>query len=826
MATKVIPFGAVKGKQKGVDDGEGREQPGGAYDPADAEPLEPMEKGEVQTYFQAVVRDAIQYNDDEIAPLRATATKYYHGEPFGNEEPGRSQVVLTEVRDGISGVMPDMLRLFFGPERTVEFVPKRATTAEQARQATDYVRYVFLEDNNGVMQMYAALKDALIRKMGIVKWTWDDTSASETHKLYGITQDELTQLMVDPSIEVTSFKEEEGGQTLTVELIWTRRDGRPRVYVLPPEEFIFSREARSIDEALFVGHRTEKTRGELIAMGIDAEVIDGHSGTEGVPLRLGFDETARRQIISSAASQDPPSGDANRKISYVEGYWNVDENGDGVAELRRVCGIGPTFFITSDEPVAERPFAVFCPDPEPHTMVGSSWADRLMPMQKTKSAVLRATLDSAASAIFPRTWVVEGQVTIADVLNTRIGSPIRMHAPGMAGEFSHSFIGKEMFQILGYLDQVIERSTGRNNGTIGLDADALQSTSQQGVNAAITSNQAQSELLCRLFAEQMLKPMFRGLLRLLVEHQPRAKMVRLRDKWVEVDPKSWDADMDVIVNVGLGDSYTQGKIQALLATLGAQKEALQILGAQNNPLVGLGQYRYTLGRLLELNNIPDTDNYFKPMAVTWEPPPTPPAPPQPTPEQVIAQAQLETEKMKATKELAIKEAELRLKEQELQMKREDADRRYELEKANIAMNATLKRYQIDAQFHADYTEQQADLDASKTQSMLDALLEAEKQHHQQEMDAHAAATAAAAASAQPTATPAGESAAAAPAPAPPPQVIHVAPVIHTHHHAAPPAKRKTKVTRDEQGNVTGMESVDEGPPSLPNLPDLGGGSGE
>ena len=49
--------------------------------------------------------------------------------------------------------------------------------------------------------------------------------------------------------------------------------------------------------------------------------------------------------------------------------------------------------------------------------------------------------------------IVEGQVNIDDVLNTDIGQPIRMRAPGMVQPFAVPFVGKEAFPVLGYLDE-------------------------------------------------------------------------------------------------------------------------------------------------------------------------------------------------------------------------------------------------------------------------------------------------------------------------------------------------------------------------------------
>src|SRR5690606_34086239 len=120
------------------------------------------------------------------------------------------------------------------------------------------------------------------------------------------------------------------------------------------------------------------------------------------------------------------------------------------------------------------PFSIFVPTREPHTLTGRSWADRTMDLQLTKSSLLRATLDSLALSIFPRTAYVEGQVEVEDILSTAIGQPIRMRQIGAAQEFSHDFKGREAMPLMMLMDDIKEPRTGINKGAAGLDADALQ----------------------------------------------------------------------------------------------------------------------------------------------------------------------------------------------------------------------------------------------------------------------------------------------------------------------------------------------------------------
>ena len=85
---------------------------------------EQMDDSELQGIITSDLEDAISYIDSDLSPIRAKGTEYYRGDPFGNEEEGRSQVVAMEVRDTVSAMMPSLMRVFFSTENVVEFLPR------------------------------------------------------------------------------------------------------------------------------------------------------------------------------------------------------------------------------------------------------------------------------------------------------------------------------------------------------------------------------------------------------------------------------------------------------------------------------------------------------------------------------------------------------------------------------------------------------------------------------------------------------------------------------------------------------------------------------
>ena len=112
---------------------------------------QPMDDAELQSIVTQDLTDAISYIDSDLSPTRAKGTEYYRGDLFGNEVEGNSKVVAMEVRDTVNAMLPSLMRVFFSSENVVEFMPRGPEDVQLAQQATDYVNYIFQNDNPGFM---------------------------------------------------------------------------------------------------------------------------------------------------------------------------------------------------------------------------------------------------------------------------------------------------------------------------------------------------------------------------------------------------------------------------------------------------------------------------------------------------------------------------------------------------------------------------------------------------------------------------------------------------------------------------------------------------
>tara|TARA_R110001632_G_scaffold153563_2_gene271412 strand:+ start:306 stop:2357 length:2052 start_codon:yes stop_codon:yes gene_type:complete len=648
-----------------------------------------MTDDELASQLSGEIESASGNFNTELSAQREQAMKYYLGEPFGNEIEGRSEIVTTDVRDTIEYIMPSLMRIFTTHNNTAEFEPQGPEDVEMAQQATDYVNYVFNKQNNGFKILYDAFKDALISKTGVIKHFWEEKTEVSHETYENLTEIEYQSILANDDLEVVEHTEitvmkqqvDDYGNLISPKIVEhdvkvkkTTTDGQVRILSVPPEEFLISRRATSIEDASFVCHRVKKSVSDLILEGYSKSVVDdlptytqnNAEWNEERQARFSFDEDS----VPAEEGKGP-----SRKVWLEECYIHIDYNGDGIAELRKITKGGNV--ILDNEEIDSIPFSTICPMPIPHKFHGMSIADTVSDIQLIKSTIMRNLLDNMYLTNNARYAVLAGQVELDDLLSSKPGGIVRMRAPGAVTALPTPQIQPYAFQMVQYLDGIREERSGVSKMTQGLNPDVLTSHVTSGaISAATESSMQRIELIARIFAETGIKDLFRNIYALVQRYEDRKKMAYLNGKFVPIDVSRWKEKLNCTVNVGVGSGSQTAKTQ----TMGSIMQIVQGL-VQNGGMGSLvtPQNIYNaVSEFIAQSGYKNADQFISnPQTM----PPKPP--PEPTLEEKVAQQKAQVELQKLQLQAQELQVETQLKAQELKLKQEEA-----------AINLALKQQEL------------------------------------------------------------------------------------------------------------------------------------
>lgn len=332
-----------------------------------------------------------------------------------------------------------------------------------------------------------------------------------------------------------------------------------RVIGVPPEQMWASKDSRNIEELRCIGQDTPKTVSELKSLGYDPELVDQiPTGTENDTYgeRYEREKYDNSWTTNNYETQDP----SQRMVILQEAYLRVDYDGDGVAEYRRVVKSGPIVF--ENEVVDDHPFAFFTPFLMPYKLAGISLYDLVEDLQRIQTAIHRQYLDNLYLANTPMRGVVEGMVTLDDLLNPRPGGLVRMKGQGAIQDLTVPDIGPSAMAGIQYFQSVRDSRTGIKEFSQGLVGDELSKSQigSQGVALLHDAAAQRIELIARVLAETGIKRIYRLLLKLICQYQSGAVEARISGQWVQFDPSTWRDDYDMVVSVGMGQESKQARI--------------------------------------------------------------------------------------------------------------------------------------------------------------------------------------------------------------------------------------------------------------------------
>lgn len=666
-------------------------------------------KTELKALLQAEKLDALGGMDDsELKKERQKALDYYMGD-MSEDMPsaaGRSAVVSSDVADTVEGLMPALMEIFASGDEVVRFEPVGPEDEEAAEQETDYVNHVFMQQNPGFLVLYSMIKDALLSKVGIAKVWWETGEKEERETYVGLSDDVYGLIAADDGVEIIEHTEypapdympEPGPDGVMPEppllhdiTVVCRKDyGKARIEPVPPEEFGIEKSARSIQAANYCFHQVERTEADLIAQGYDPDQV------RDLPSDSDIDDTEElsRDTVEDQSHDGERLNKSARRIRVTEHYVRMEYEGDEKACLYRVTTGGDEGEILRRdgkddiERVDMMPFAAMTPVPITHRFFGRSIADLVMEHQRIKTALYRGLLDNTYLANNPRIEVAEPGVspsTIDDLLTSRPGGLIRTKLPNNLNVIQHPTIINHVLPVIELFDAANERRTGVTRQGQGIDANALQNQSATAVNQMFTVSQARMKLIARIFAETGIRDLFALVHAVIRKNDRQQNTVRLRNKWIPVDPRNWKTREDMTINVGLGSGGKAEMAMHLMTLMQIQEKAMA------NPGLGLVEPKHLYAALDKFVQFIGLGKSAQPYFNDPVQNPQQPQEPPPDPKLVEVQGKLELEKQKAGIQMQADQAKMTA---DIQASREKMQMEMTLQREQMAAEIQLKREQM------------------------------------------------------------------------------------------------------------------------------------
>lgn len=668
---------------------------------------------------------ASHYIHGQLGDERESSMRQYHRMPYGNEVDGESTIVASDIQDSVEWILPALLKTFTATDKAVSFEPTTQADVKGAEQATDACNYVFYKQNNGFLVLYTAIKDMLTVKNCAVMWRKEDVETVSSVPFKGATAEMLTLMLQEEDAEIEQSSPvpmlDEQGQpqidpmTLQPIIIYngrikkTEKRSIVKVEAFSPDSLLVQRDWTSplLHDCPYVGRLMRVTHSEIKMMGLECTADElrssdtGDYNANGQQTRLtnvdNVGDTGT-QTLDDNYSDDESMAEGWLRIEYVL----VDKDGDGIAE--RLCVYRLQDKILKCEVTSHVPIATSSPMLNPHRWDGMSMADAVADLQELHTELLRQTLNNLYLTNNPRTKVLTDAnwsplANIDDLLDSRAGGVIRQRQADAISEQVIPFSAGASMPMLEYVQGMRENRTGVSRQSQGLNPDSLNNTAT-GRQIDMSASMQRIELIARIIAETLVKPIFQGILKVLTDGGMDKLAFRLRDEFVEYDPNEWRDQYDMTINVGLGTGDTQQKAQQLMAIMQLQERGMAI---------GLATPRHlyhSAGKIIENAGFKDVQNFVQDPS-TAEPKP------QPKPIEVqVAEMKIQADIQKHGAEL---QADVHRFEAETQMTRESEQ-----------IKASAKLQEIRANLELQAANDARDAEREQQKAMMDAQLEAQK----------------------------------------------------------------------------------------------------
>lgn len=534
-------------------------------------------------------------NSSDMTLERQRSTYEYAGVATDHLAPqGVSSIVDTSTTETIEAYTAILSDLFLNNGKLARFVPYDDSPGsfKHSRDASMITNYAIFKQNNGWELIQTWIKSALLWKNGIIRWDYVEGFDYEFEEYEKISQGQLDNLLAEEGVEIIGNLEyendlgdlnmETGEQSATLVYVNVRirrknDNSRVKIENIAPEAFRISRDAKSIDDATFVGIQSILTRSEIrkmwpdVADSIGEDEWDelGDDGTWDGNTSYAGDIAARKFVTgqsyqSGRMSQDVTELEANREVTITECWINVDRDGDGVAELKHIITAGDTILYEQD--VELIPLACLSPIDIPYEFYGLSIADFTRSSTLASTAILRGFVENTYLTNYSPKLADPNVVDFSALQNMKPKQiiPTNGNPNGAVSALPPEAISTGTVPLLSHLQTIKEQATGMSKAAQGLnDSLYVSGNSEQKLAAVQSASQKRIQHIARRFAETGMKRLCTGVYRTMRKSLKANSKFSYQGVFSDIDIMKLPPRMDVEIFLDIGENSNQNAIKKL-----------------------------------------------------------------------------------------------------------------------------------------------------------------------------------------------------------------------------------------------------------------------
>nr|DAV58762.1 MAG TPA: Portal protein [Caudoviricetes sp.] len=541
---------------------------------------------------QADITEAEAYQQSIIEPTVRERYQIYYADKdyYANKFPilsKTSSLVSTDVADTIEWALPSLMKVFTGSDEVITVAGVTEEDDQNAEVMQSLLVYQLQRQNKFFPILYNWMKDSLITGMGIIKCYWERTEGwtPETQKLNA----EALQLLAQTGVEITNVQ----GPDMMGDFMVTWNSpyyikNSPKIENILVSEFLYSPDAKNLEDANFVAHRKKVTMSHLRQK--EKEGI--YANVDMVKPDNGPTSWLSNEVEQAIGDNYTPLNKNNQEkardeVTIYECYTKIDFNNDGILEDMIITVAGDVILRAEPNYMGRHPFFSISPTKDPHRIwVKRSYAELIGELQDMKVALTRQIVQNIALTNDPKMILSEDSINISDYIEGR--KVIRKKPGASMGDVAMSMpvnqLSPQTFQFLEWLEGQKENRTGITRYNQGLDANSLNKTAT-GISAILGQSAQRLELIARMFAETGISELFRFMVSLNQKFVDQETVVRLTNKQLRISPDDLNGNFDLVVNAGISISTKESTIMTLQTMLTAlmqtQAAGIPIVTPQN-----------------------------------------------------------------------------------------------------------------------------------------------------------------------------------------------------------------------------------------------------